>query len=458
MEKAQPTIVARKKIPVQQPRDVQKSSKPVNKIWAWKCLIPEHHQSSIVGICTNHKCKDQKLLCMKCLMYTHKSCSQNILLLEEFLSCDSSQLLSIPCFKEVKALGLEQMKPNAKSEDKTILLTELDVLLNEEFASIKTSFEAFLNDCQAKVKQALEKQLKTIESSVSLKNKVLSDIINRQEIKKLLLEIESEEKNYNSDAKTGRINQFFENYWEGLSERIKSYKGHSSMEITSILQSLETKRSEIRQVYKKFKRLFEKEITQAMSFGSTSPWYLDPEAKDRSIKLSNDYLTATKASGTGHAIVYGNIPFEKATYTWEVTLGGITRENGDWIEFGLIDKEKYEVVDFGTPNLVECYALTSAGYYNNHLLRMVNCYGSIQNFNGQTFLCEYDAEIGHLIITGDAFKAEARDLKGKLYPFVSFYHQGNTATIKMLSGPEDSKVGKLSTELLDLLGGSYFEN
>jgi len=144
------------------------------------------------------------------------------------------------------------------------------------------------------------------------------------------------------------------------------------------------------------------------------PWKLDSTAKSSRITLSNDDNTVKKTEGVGHAAVCSNEPLTKEPSMWEVTVSGITKQKGDWVQFGVF--EKSESTDFEKFGYGNSWAVCSGNYYGN-VIKMTKSV----DFNNKTSRCKLDWESGKFTVEGidNKFKAECYGLQNKkLYAFV----------------------------------------
>jgi len=164
-------------------------------------------------------------------------------------------------------------------------------------------------------------------------------------------------------------------------------------------------------------------LPMSVAIGS---WTLDPNCKSSSITLSSDLLKATKSGSSGHVAVCGTQALEAGKHVWSVTVSGLAQPNGDWIQFGLVDKSENGNMEAFT--LESCWSVTSAKYYGN-VTRMEKT-GECSEFDGQKWVCRWDADEGKFEIEGNGMKAEVSGLKGKkLYPFVNLWEAGNSVVI-----------------------------
>lgn len=389
-----------------------------------KCLIEGHKGTQIIAICTNHKCKEPKLLCTRCALHNHKTCSDYVILFEDILNDDFTQMISHPCFENIQEIFDSFSTPNPD------VFKDFEKFLDEELTLIRTSFEKLLSDSRTRLIKAFEKAVNGLQTDPGFKNMKISEFTDLDPLKKFLKEIGSDNQ-YNTDEKTEKINEFFNNYWQQYNVRTSNVKDLFNPQIQSLLTDIHGKSNNMRKNYQKFEEgLLLRVLNDNLVSFTTKDWRFDTSAKHPDILIDGDGFTLTKRNSSGHAPIYGNYPFLKGVYRWEVTVSGITAPNGDWVQFGLIEKTKIPVEKF---EYSTNYSLTSGGYYLNHFVGVAGIYGTAQNFNNQTFLCEYNADLGVLTITGKAIKAEAKNLQGmNLYPFVDLFHPGNTAKVKIL--------------------------
>jgi len=168
------------------------------------------------------------------------------------------------------------------------------------------------------------------------------------------------------------------------------------------------------------------------SYSIPTLWQFDATAKSSQITLTNDNYTAKKNEVTGHAAVCGNNPLGDGISSWEIKVNGITKGNGDWVQFGLLDKNEngdFEKFAFGNS-----WAVFSGNYHGN-VIKMTKT-GETVDFNNKTFVCTYDGQSGKFTVVGvdNKFKAECSGLQNKkLYAFVDLYDVGNEVTVKMIN-------------------------
>lgn len=395
------------------------------------CLIQGHQSKSILALCSNGKCKDPKLLCVKCIAFSHKECSNHIILFEDLLNKDYSQFIEQPCYKLLKDTieSLNKKEP-AKSDSHSDqqLLSEFTKLVDQEFNFIKASFEEYLNNLKLKLQENLKKILAEMKDNIADVNNSIRCLVEADELTSFLQEISSE-KDYMSDEKTGKINRYCEQYWDRHSAIVSSLKGAPNLSSLSVLMKLKKNSLTIRKIYQELETNLSLEKLSKALLNDSKPFsFLDSSRKHDDIALSENNTIATKRTSTSHAIAFGEA-LTSGVHKWEVMPSGITAKNGDWVQFGIFNKDENSSSKF---QFAKCYGLTSGGYYNAHMVQMTNVSGETYNFNNKTFLCEYDADKGTLTITGDNIKAEAKNLKGTFYPFVNLYHIGNTVKVRVL--------------------------
>jgi len=167
--------------------------------------------------------------------------------------------------------------------------------------------------------------------------------------------------------------------------------------------------------------------SQASHSGNT--WTFDPMCKSANITLSEDKMTAKKINSYGHTAICGTIAFESGVFIWEVTVRNITAKNGDWVQFGVLDKSVNSNMDvFSVENTWSVTSKPSCRAYNMTV--------SVPNsaiFNDKTLRCTYNAQEGTFIVDGEGFKASGTGMKGKkIYPFVNLFYAGNEVTLKIV--------------------------
>jgi len=228
------------------------------------------------------------------------------------------------------------------------------------------------------------------------------------------------------ESLNSELTQLLNDFWSDAQEKSKKCKTldcktfENTLAISPNLQGLDDLLENINPLLKN--------IPANLIKGS---WTLDPLAKATKITLSDDCLTAKKSEGSSHCAVCSNIPLSDGIYSWEIKVSGITKENRDYVQFGLVDKK-----EMGDVNSFASKANWSvhSGNYAGNLCKMTKTEETV-DFNNKTFICTFDGQSGKFTVEGvdNKFKAEVSGLQNKkLYAFVNLYDPGNEVTMRVI--------------------------
>lgn len=397
------------------------------------CKIANHN-SIIVAVCTNALCQKQPFCCAKCMAFFHQKCGSDLIFLEDIYAKKPDNLLSHPKFEGIKKLT------SMNQGDKTIVFDVFKTLyLNsviDELHQLKQCVDTNLDIVKEKVKTydkaEQEKNLTQLYDTFQEKTKEESSalsILNIEEVKENIKDfISVKEKSSVLDKK---VRDYFQNYFQDINKKKDDLKNKFWDSIVATFSKKQIHAS-LSKFSSKFKNLIQAPTLVESLFTSAVHWNWDPNRKHENIDLLENNTVAKKKGNADHTGVFGTIPFEQGIHIWEIKCEGITADNGDWIQFGVIEEEHYPI-DYN--NSTKAYSIASANYFGNGKNYPYNMEvdGPLVDFNDKTFRCEYDADTGILKITGHGIVATTISLKGKkVYPFVNVYHPGNQATLKII--------------------------
>ena len=264
-----------------------------------------------------------------------------------------------------------------------------------------------------------------------LRNEVgkLMDIVNIDVRKTILTEIEED---YKKRIKTSQ--SFSEEDLKKIIKKINDFSiNMNKISIDNIFENnLEIIKKELWEV-ESFLLTRKNEIVNKIKLGSILIKF-DRIIKSPFISLSeNDLLATMKKNNENHVVFFENC-YSKGIIQWKLELKGIKESNGDWIQFGVLDKEEFgssnDYNKYIYPNNKNSWSIASSNYFNKYSFRM-NVTGKTQSYKNLIFVCTLDCDKSIFTIEGNGIKAEANGIGKKcLYPFVGFWNLG--ATVKII--------------------------
>lgn len=107
-----------------------------------KCPVPGHQANSIIAICTKESCVNPTICCAKCIAFSHSTCGDELLFIEDVLGKSNENLFTMKQFS-----GMSDVK--AENSAKTVSLEEFKKIyfmaIEKELQNISKKFMWFLN-------------------------------------------------------------------------------------------------------------------------------------------------------------------------------------------------------------------------------------------------------------------------------------------------------------------------
>ena len=392
-----------------------------------KCQIEQHNQREFVAICSKSDCKNTRLSCAKCLITNHKGCNEYILFIDDIEAKRVENLLQAQKFDKIKNMKqiVEKLGLNRETDIEYALQNKFEVKLDYEFEKLGNNIKNMLEDVKYSIKDRFNKILMDSADTIFNLNSIIDEALELDKLGNALKQIETN-KEFDSKAVNDNFNEFLKDYWTRVEQKITKINiiPFDKLDIDNDPNKL----SFIADIYDKLTTILDKTKILDTNFpivlSSACIWTFDANAKGSKINLGSDNLTATKIDNSSHMAVFGSKLLETGIHTWSITPSGITKGNGDWIQFGLCENN----TSFESFSFDGSWSVVSGTYYGN--VTKMSKTGACETFNDKIFTCTFDADLGVFTIETEGFKAETKELKEKkLYPFVNLWDIGNSAKL-----------------------------
>ena len=354
-------------------------------------LLCKIHNKRIYSFCSAENC-DNIMLCVSCILNHNKDHEA------KFIEC-------IDLGESFLIAKIENLSKTIKSED------DENYKIYESLIEQIERIESICISHFKEIKQEIKNVMGLINSDI--RKSFIHQIIDNY---KELAENENNSKEQDLKLMFGKINDYESNAKKINDERFFKYKHFEIMEEYSKLQKfLAEKKSQIIYNLKDDIILFDKNFKQT------------------NIEVNEDCLEARKVNGTAHQTILFNKCFLKGTHKWSLQLEDMQESNGDWIQFGVLNKADFnnsnDVNSYVSPYNQNSWSIASSNYFKR--IERMNLTGACASYKNLKFDCILNCDEGIFSIEGNGIKAEAKGLENKnLYPFVNFQNQG--ARVKII--------------------------
>ena len=386
------------------------------------CPLLNHFNKPITLICTNPKCQNKRLLCLKCLTLDHRDCLDFILEVDDVY--DRTFLPNLNWIndhevkKAIKIIAEYQL--NGPGDQ---LRQLFENLLDKEFAKIQEYFQEKILEQKAKILDDFRatsdfemvniegfmkhlQELYNFDSFISIlqslhKEDKSIELLNK-ELETFLLEISAKEIQQKSLIELAqRLNRFTKNYLTSDSDTIEKFKHSIDFHILD---------------------------DYPLRIKKTS-W--DPFKKSQRLEILENNTIARRLDDIYEmTAVLGITEMEHGHYQWEVEVNTKNPQH-QWILFGVADKNLGKNLE--AFNYREAMGLSTFGqFYNMTKVEALN------DYDNKTYLCYLDFSKGLFTISfeGKVVAKGDKDLKGNngnkvLVPYAILTRRDNMIRLQM---------------------------
>lgn len=410
-----------------------------------RCTL-EKHNLDYVAVCLNVNCKSN-LACPKCLIYKHSNCQESILFIEDVFQENTSSILSISNFNDIKVLH-EKIKSIKKEKvDKDYLLREI----NSRFTKIIDNFTVKLNDLKNNLTNIINEKL-TLDFDVT---KDVNSFLKFNILKIFLCEMglkENKEDYYkfaDDDSKAiiqwsktstheEKVN-FLKNYDSFIRKDLIEY--YKNFNLYSQMQKDGDFMKRLNLIFDELKSFLDEKLSwnnlSLIKYG-TKNFMFDKNKKSKSIGLDHSSFKATKIHSHGYDAVLGDLKLTKGheIIKWKLILNGLeandVHSENQWIFFGIVEEQQLNTISsFESFPYSKCIGYSTFNQSYNIIVEN----GLLQTFlNDDVIELTFDSEKGCFEILNSSNDLKAYNnnlnLNSVYYPFVILYAPGNSVELK----------------------------